>query len=74
MSQIFSIEGNVGSGKSTLVRYMKQKDTANTFHFIEEPVDEWENIKDKKGNNMIEKYYKQQNKYSFSFQMMVLYF
>jgi deoxyadenosine/deoxycytidine kinase len=33
-------------------------------------VDEWENIKDEQGNTMIQKFYGDQTKYSFSFQMM----
>ena len=73
MHYIFTIEGNIGSGKSTLVKKLK-----NTFHnidnikiiFLDEPVSEWENIKDKDGKNIIEKYYENQKKYAFSFQMM----
>jgi deoxyadenosine/deoxycytidine kinase len=33
-------------------------------------VDEWENIKDKKGLTILEKFYSDQEKYAFSFQMM----
>jgi len=77
MAHIFSIEGNIGSGKSTLVEYFKQKyefRTENMFGkkmiFMEEPVYIWETIKDSSGMNMIEKFYKNQEKYGFSFQMM----
>ena len=38
--------------------------------FLQEPVDEWENIKDEEGNTMIQKFYANQEKYSFAFQMM----
>lgn len=76
MSYIFSIEGNIGSGKSTLVKALKQHyESLNNFKntnviFMEEPVLVWSEIKDKSGENMIEKFYKDQNKYAFSFQMM----
>ena len=68
---IVSIEGNIGSGKSTLLNKMKEmyKDNDNIV-FLDEPVELWETIKDKEGNTMIQKFYKDQEKYSFSFQMM----
>lgn len=78
MAYIFSIEGNIGSGKSTLVRALKQHyETVQTdvtqkpkVVFMEEPVSVWTEIKDTTGENMIEKFYKDQHKYAFSFQMM----
>ena len=39
---IFSIDGNIGSGKSTIVRQLKKTLEHNpTFVFLEEPVTEW---------------------------------
>lgn len=70
--QIVSIEGNIGSGKSTLLANLKKKfnnDNTNIL-FLKEPVDEWSNIKDENGLTMLEKFYSDQKKYSFSFQMM----
>ena len=69
MVNIFSVEGNIGSGKSTLVEHMKSF-YGDKFLFIQEPVDEWEMITDKQGINMLQKYYKEPKKYAFSFQMM----
>lgn len=73
MHYIFTIEGNIGSGKSTLVKKLKKTfDNIDNIKiiFLQEPVSVWENIKDKNGKNIIEKYYKNQKKYAFSFQMM----
>ena len=43
---IVSIEGNIGSGKSTLLDRLKLLMFKNKkFVFIQEPVDEWEKIK-----------------------------
>jgi deoxyadenosine/deoxycytidine kinase len=69
---IVSIEGNIGSGKSTLLKRLKEKLNVinNKIIFLQEPVDQWENIKDAKGLTMLEKFYMDQEKYSFSFQMM----
>ena len=68
---IVSIEGNIGSGKSTLLENLKTifKDNSNVL-FLREPVDEWEKIKDKDGNTMLQKFYANQQEYSFAFQMM----
>ena len=71
MSQIISVEGNIGSGKSTLLNSLKDyfKDN-NKVIFLQEPVDEWNKIKDVYGKTMLEKFYENQVKYSFAFQMM----
>ena len=68
---VISIEGNIGSGKSTLLSNLREyyaKD-ANVV-FLKEPVDEWEQITDKEGATIIQKFYADQKKYSFAFQMM----
>jgi deoxyadenosine/deoxycytidine kinase len=71
MFKIVSIEGNIGSGKSTLLENLRKhyKDDA-TVIFLREPVDDWEKIKDSQGNTMLQKFYGDQEKYSFAFQMM----
>ena len=69
--EIVSIEGNIGSGKSTLMKYLKEHfKNNNHVIFLKEPVDEWEKIKDNNGKTILEKFYENQEKYSFSFQMM----
>jgi thymidine kinase len=66
-----SIEGNIGSGKSTLLENLRKYYNNNTHViFLKEPVDEWEKIKDSQGNTMLKKFYTDQEKYSFAFQMM----
>lgn len=71
MFKIVSIEGNIGSGKSTLLENLRNhyKNSKNVI-FLREPVDDWEQIKDKDGNTMLQKFYGDQEKYSFAFQMM----
>jgi|TARA_B100000902_G_C27288337_1_gene905677 deoxyadenosine/deoxycytidine kinase len=69
--KIISIEGNIGSGKSTMVEYLKQNlKNDPTVCFLQEPVDIWNTITDENGVNIIENYYKDQKKYAFQFQMM----
>lgn len=70
-NRIISIEGNIGSGKTTFLEELRKAIGENVnVIFLKEPVDAWENIKDKKGETMLQKFYKDQEKYSFSFQMM----
>jgi deoxyadenosine/deoxycytidine kinase len=68
---IISIEGNIGTGKSTLLETLKEKYAADpSIHFMAEPVDVWNTIVDGQGVTILEKYYANQQKYAFSFQMM----
>jgi deoxyadenosine/deoxycytidine kinase len=69
---IISIEGNIGSGKSTLLKHLKASLGQNNCKvvFVDEPVALWETIKDESGKNMIEKFYENQQKYAFPFQIM----
>jgi deoxyadenosine/deoxycytidine kinase len=70
MKYIFSVEGNIGSGKSTFVKFLKNSFNNNNVVFLQEPVDTWTTIVDTDGQNIIQKYYSNQEKYSFAFQMM----
>lgn len=65
---IISVEGNIGSGKSTFVEFLK-KSIPNAV-FLQEPVEEWNSFRDSKNETMLEKFYKDQDRYSFAFQMM----
>jgi len=68
---IISIEGNIGSGKSTLFEKLKIHFSNNkNIIFVREPVDIWESIQDENGTTILEKFYQDQIKYSFSFQIM----
>tara|TARA_B110000211_G_C14048249_1_gene540006 strand:+ start:685 stop:1332 length:648 start_codon:yes stop_codon:yes gene_type:complete len=71
MSFIVSIEGNIGSGKSTLIQKLKDSvNLDNNLVFVQEPVDEWNNIKDASGESILQKFYANQEEYAFSFQIM----
>ena len=69
--KIISIDGNIGSGKSTLMEKLKNHFTDNkNVVFLKEPVDEWETITDENGITVLEKFYENPSKYGFSFQIM----
>jgi deoxyadenosine/deoxycytidine kinase len=68
---IVSVEGNIGSGKSTLLEKLRNHYVNDgQVVFLKEPVDEWEKITDENGVTILEKFYANQEKYSFPFQMM----
>ena len=74
MAIIISIEGNIGSGKSTLLKQLKKSLPDRIFHkkiiFLQEPVKDWEKIKNEEGKTIIEKFYGNKRDWGFSFQMM----
>jgi deoxyadenosine/deoxycytidine kinase len=70
MVKIISIEGNIGSGKSTLIKKLNEDLSFKNVLFLPEPVDVWNEIKDTNGVTILEKYYINKSRYSFSFQMM----
>ena len=68
---IYSIEGNIGAGKTTIIRMIKEANKNNrNIIFLEEPVQEWLTIKNTDGKHILELFYADQNKYAFSFQIM----
>lgn len=68
---IFSIEGNIGSGKSTIVKHLQEMmQDERSFVFVQEPVDTWESIKDDDDVSILANFYKSQKKFAFPFQMM----
>lgn len=71
-NKIISIEGNIGSGKSTLLANLKERYKCHQdIIFVDEPVSEWETIVDPSdGESVLEKFYKDKEKYAFPFQMM----
>lgn len=70
MSLIISIDGNIGSGKSTVLKHLRERLSENkNFVFVDEPVKEWSKI-EHNGVTILEQFYGNTEKYSFSFQMM----
>jgi len=73
---IISIEGNIGTGKSTFLENLESavdkydSKYSKFILFLKEPVDIWESIKDEEGHTILEKFYKNKKRYSFTFQVM----
>jgi deoxyadenosine/deoxycytidine kinase len=84
---IISIDGNIGAGKSTLIEKLQKIYETGTLDekratfgkfadekmlFMKEPVELWTSIRDPvTGESILEMFYKDPQKYSFAFQVMV---
>ena len=67
-SYIFSVEGNIGSGKSTFVKYLenyekKDFEEHKNCLFLQEPVKLWEEITDENNIPILTKFYTNPKKY-----------
>ena len=65
-----TIEGNIGSGKSTLMKYLREAITS--YSYVDEPLSKWDRFQDANGKTILQKFYEDQHKYAFSFQTMAL--
>ena len=61
---IISIEGNIGIGKTTLCKKLKE----HNFTVCEEPIKNWLETCDKNGKNILDYFYEDIKKYGFMFQ------
>lgn len=67
---LITIEGDIGAGKSTLIDKLR---TAHPdWHFIDEPVGTWLGLQTEGGENLLELFYKDKTRYSYTFQNCAL--
>ena len=58
---IITIDGNIGSGKSTFFESLKRDmENRSDVVFLEEPVEQWNNIRDENDLTILENYCKDQ--------------
>lgn len=65
-----SIEGNIGAGKSTLLQIMKAQ--LQPWTFIDEPVNLWSTLKNDDSKSLLETFYCDPKRWSFTFQACAL--
>ena len=66
MTIIISIEGNIGSGKSSVIEKLK-KNYPN-FYYLQEPVDVWTKYKDENGKTILDLFYENNTRWAYTFQ------
>ena len=61
--KIYALEGNIGAGKTTIMKIIGQYFTS--VEFVEEPVSQWQNLG---GMNLLEAFYSDPERWGFSFE------
>ena len=61
--KIYTIEGNIGAGKTTILNIIGKNFDDVTF--VEEPVSQWQNLG---GENLLEKFYQDPERWGFTFE------
>jgi deoxyadenosine/deoxycytidine kinase len=64
---IISLEGNIGVGKSSLMKILQER-LSDIAEFIYEPVEEWTEMKNKDGQNLLEVFYSDNKAWAYKFQ------
>jgi deoxyadenosine/deoxycytidine kinase len=64
---VISIEGNIGVGKSSFLGLLKEY-FGDKADFIYEPVNEWLAIKDESGKDLLQTFYDDKKRWSYTFQ------
>lgn len=67
---LISIEGNIGAGKTTLLKRLRSKHPE--WISIDEPVDTWSTIRNEQGESILEIFYKDRPRWSYTFQNCAL--
>ena len=61
--KIYALEGNIGAGKTTMMKIIGQYFTS--VEFVEEPVSQWQNLG---GMNLLDAFYSDPERWGFSFE------
>lgn len=69
-TRIISLDGNIGVGKTTLLKTIKER--FPQIMVVEEPVDVWTTLKDAEGKNLLELFYGDKRRWAFSFQQAAM--
>jgi deoxyadenosine/deoxycytidine kinase len=63
---IISLDGNIGAGKSTLLAEIRNK--LHDVHIVDEPVGQWTALKNAEGKSLLELFYEDKKRWSYTFQ------
>jgi deoxyadenosine/deoxycytidine kinase len=67
---ILSLDGNIGSGKTTLLHHIRNH--FHDLHVVDEPVGQWTTMFDKDGKSLLELFYEDKKRWSYTFQTCAL--
>jgi len=63
---IISLDGNIGAGKSTLLEAIRRD--MPEVEVVQEPVGEWEQLRDAQGRSLLQLFYEDKKRWSYTFQ------
>jgi deoxyadenosine/deoxycytidine kinase len=63
---IISLDGNIGAGKSTLLAEIRNR--LHDVHIVDEPVGQWTALKNAEGKSLLELFYEDKKRWSYTFQ------
>ena len=63
---IISLDGNIGAGKSTFLNHLRNN--LQDVHLVDEPVGQWTALKNAEGKNLLELFYEDKKRWSYTFQ------
>lgn len=69
--QIFFVEGNIGTGKSTFLSVI-EKNFSDVAQVIYEPVDVWTSFTDNENRNILDYFYSDPKRYAYMFQNLAI--
>ena len=65
--RFISIEGNIGSGKSTILKIIRQN--FPELVILDEPLSEWQKVGENQNINLLGMYYQDPKRWGFTFQI-----
>lgn len=66
--KVYSVEGNIGAGKSTLIKRIGK--SFDDVEFVEEPLSNWENLN---GESLLKMFYENPSRWGYSFESYAMY-
>ena len=64
---VISVDGNIGSGKSTFIKKLKEC-LDDAIYIVEEPVNFWTAVRDEDGKNLLELFYHEKSRWGYTLQ------
>lgn len=66
--KVYSVEGNIGAGKSTLIKRIGK--SFEDVEFVQEPLSNWENLN---GESLLKNFYENPSRWGYSFESYAMY-
>tara|TARA_B110000046_G_scaffold142825_1_gene149709 strand:- start:1654 stop:2364 length:711 start_codon:yes stop_codon:yes gene_type:complete len=72
MTVVYFLEGNIGTGKSTLLEALEDMPGPESYQLVREPLDAWQGMCDDRGNSILQLFYDDPKRHAYTFQTFAL--